>query len=493
MEQILTLSALLKALEKEGLLAQISDEPKEVSFSNVTYDSRKVTTGALFICKGNNFKEEYLFSAIKQKAACYVAEREYNVNIPGIIVNNVRKALAVIAREFYNHPGEKLKLIGITGTKGKTTTAYFIKSMLDAADKTPAGILSTIETYTGGKSAEAHLTTPESLELEGYFDDALKHGLKHLVMEVSSHAYKAERVYGLTFNIGLFLNLAKDHIGPQEHPDFEDYFACKLRLMCNSETAIIYRGTDRFKEIYATAKRYAKKVITYGEDESCDFYVTETKKEKPGFSFLLGTKEKKIPCRITMEGRFNILNALAAAAVGKTLGLSDEAIIGGMREVRVKGRMNLFEKEGRKVIVDYAHNLLSFNELFKSLRKDYPTHKIKVLCGCPGDKNKGRRSDIGTLCGQYADFVYLTEEDPGYEDPLTICNEMARYIHAYHDNYLIIPERTAAIEKAIGELKRDEILILAGKGEEDYQKREGRYDYYASDLAIAKRCLEAAD
>lgn len=489
METTVTLSRIREVLLQHKLLAGTPGCPDEMTFTALTYDSRTAAAGALFVCKGLNFKEEYLEAALNAGVECYLAEQRYYWDVPAIIVIDVRRALAVLAAEFCGHPADRLTLVGLTGTKGKTTTTYFIKNILDAWLPYRSAVLSTVEMYTGGEATEAHLTTPESLELQQCFADALAHSIGYLTMEVSSQAYKQQRVYGVPFTVGLFLNISEDHIGPLEHSDFEDYFNCKLQLMKNCRTAVVYRGTDRFDTVFATAKQHAETVLVYGEDSTCDLWVENIRKETRGFSFDACTKEGKRRFCIRMEGRFNITNALAAIAAARVLGIPEDAIARGIEDVSVQGRMNFYEKDGKTVIVDYAHNFLSFTELFRSLKQDFPGRPVKVLCGCPGHKNLKRRVDIGRLCGQYADFVYLTAEDPGFEDPAEICREMAGYIAESHERYTIIPDRTEAIETAIREMAAGDLLILAGKGEEDYQKVCGRYDFYESDIAIAKRCL----
>lgn len=489
MEYTLTLSRAKAVLRQHDLLLDAPRCPGELTFPTIAYDSRTVAPGGLFVCKGLNFKAEYLQKALAAGASCYVAEQSYDDTAPTLLVRDVRKALSVLAAEYYGHPADRLTLIGLTGTKGKTTTTYFIKNILDTALGHRTAVLSTVEMYTGGEAEEAHLTTPESLELQQCFADTLAHGIRHLTMEVSSQAYKQQRVYGVPFTAGLFLNLSEDHIGPLEHENFEDYFNCKLQLMKNCRIAVICRGTDRYEEIYAAAKTHAETVLVYGSDPDCDVWVEDIRKEQPGFSFTVCDRQSRRTFRITMEGRFNIENAVAAITTARALGIGDDAIAAGIEEVSVPGRMNVLQKDGRTVIVDYAHNFLSFTALFRSLKEDYPGAPIKVLCGCPGHKNQKRRVDIGRLCGRYADYVYLTAEDPGYEDPAEICREMAGYIAETHDRYIILPDRAAAVERAIAELAPGEILILAGKGEEDYQKVQGRYDFYESDLAIARRCL----
>ena len=244
MEYTLTLSRAKAVLRQHDLLLDAPRCPRELTFPAIAYDSRTVAPGGLFVCKGLNFKAEYLQKALAAGAACYVAEQSYDDTAPALLVRDVRKALSVLAAEYYGHPADRLTLIGLTGTKGKTTTTYFIKNILDTALGHRTAVLSTVEMYTGGESTEAHLTTPESLELQQCFADTLAHGITHLTMEVSSQAYKQQRVYGVPFTVGLFLNLSEDHIGPLEHESFEDYFQCKLQLMKNCKLAVICRARN---------------------------------------------------------------------------------------------------------------------------------------------------------------------------------------------------------------------------------------------------------
>ena len=487
------LKQLLKNLDYTLVQGSLNTE-----VTDIYYDSRKVTPGGLFVCIVGTQRDSHDYAAdVAAKGAAVLAIQhdlpaEVLAALPDVTVvkfESTRYAMALLSTAYFGRPALEMTMVGVTGTKGKTTTTYFIKNILDTALGHRTAVLSTVEMYTGGEAEEAHLTTPESLELQQCFADTLAHGIRHLTMEVSSQAYKQQRVYGVPFTAGLFLNLSEDHIGPLEHENFEDYFNCKLQLMKNCRIAVICRGTDRYEEIYAAAKTHAETVLVYGSDPDCDVWVEDIRKEQPGFSFTVCDRQSRRTFRITMEGRFNIENAVAAITTARALGIGDDAIAAGIEEVSVPGRMNVLQKDGRTVIVDYAHNFLSFTALFRSLRQDYPGAPIKVLCGCPGHKNQKRRVDIGHLCGEYADFVYLTAEDPGFEDPAEICREMAGYIEEYHRRYIILPDRAAAVERSIAELQDGEILILAGKGEEDYQKVQGRYDFYESDLAIARRCL----
>ena len=356
-----------------------------------------------------------------------------------------------------------------------------------------SAVLSTVEVDTGAEQHEAHLTTPESPDLQRYFAQTRDSGLPFLTMEVSSQAYKLDRVYGVDFDLGMFLNIGEDHIGPLEHTDFEDYFSCKLQLMEHCKIAVINRDMDHAQRVLERARAHAQQVITFGKSEGDsrdeNWTLTNIEKAEPGFAFTTLHNGRQESWRIGMAGRFNVENALAAIASARALGIDDDSIREGLLHNQVQGRMNLLEKDGVTVLVDYAHNYLSFQKLYESLKLDYPGRRIVVVVGCPGGKAYLRRRDIGTLSGQNADYMYLTAEDPQFEDVREICQEIASYLKPYNTPYEIIEDRAQAVEKAITTARPGDVIVLAAKGEEVYQKVRGEYVYYESDLAIAKRLL----
>ena len=419
------------------------------------------------------------------------------------MVSDIRKAMSLVSIAFYQKAYRNFRVVGLTGTKGKTTTTYFMKNILDAfCRRNPqlcaaqkSAVLSTVEMDTGIEHHEAHLTTPESPDLQRYFAQTRDSGLPFLTMEVSSQAYKLSRVYGMDFDIGMFLNIGEDHIGPLEHTDFEDYFSCKLQLMEHCRTAIINREMDHAQRVLEHARAHAQRVLTFGKLETADlddddcWILRDIQKEEQGFTFTTGHGLEQDSWRIRMAGRFNVENALAAILAAKALGVDDQSIREGLLQNEVQGRMNLFEKDGVTVLVDYAHNFLSFQKLYESLKADYPGQRIVVVVGCPGGKAQLRRRDIGTLSGQNADYLYLTAEDPQFEDVRSICEEIASFVKPYGTPYEIIEDRAQAVEKAITTAQKGDVIVLAAKGEEVYQKVRGEYVYYESDLAIAKRLL----
>ena len=267
-----------------------------------------------------------------------------------------------------------------------------------------SAVLSTVEVDTGAEQHEAHLTTPESPDLQRYFAQTRDSGLPFLTMEVSSQAYKLDRVYGVDFDLGMFLNIGEDHIGPLEHTDFEDYFSCKLQLMEHCKIAVINRDMDHAQRVLERARAHAQRVITFGKSEGDsrdeNWTLTNIEKAEPGFAFTTLHNGRQESWRIGMAGRFNVENALAAIASARALGIDDDSIREGLLHNQVQGRMNLLEKDGVTVLVDYAHNYLSFQKLYESLKLDYPGRRIVVVVGCPGGKaylrRRGHRHPLGT-------------------------------------------------------------------------------------------------
>ena len=506
MNDSISIKQAVELLEQDGLLVGYDCPPQllEHRFSHLSYSSADVTPDTFFICKGAAFKEEYLRDAIAKGAGVYLAQSLYEgVDCPHILVSDIRKAMSLVSIAFYQKAYRNFRVVGLTGTKGKTTTTYFMKNILDAfCRRNPplcaaqkSAVLSTVEVDTGIEHHEAHLTTPESPDLQRYFAQTRDSGLPFLTMEVSSQAYKLSRVYGMDFDIGMFLNIGEDHIGPLEHTDFEDYFSCKLQLMEHCRTAIVNREMDHAQRVLEHARAHAQRVLTFGKLETADlddddcWILRDIQKEEQGFTFTTSHGLAQDSWRIRMAGRFKVENALAAILAAKALGVDDQSIREGLLQNEVQGRMNLFEKDGVTVLVDYAHNFLSFQKLYESLKADYPGQRIVVVVGCPGGKAQLRRRDIGTLSGQNADYLYLTAEDPQFEDVRSICEEIASFVKPYGTPYEIIEDRAQAVEKAITTAQKGDVIVLAAKGEEVYQKVRGEYVYYESDLAIAKRLL----
>lgn len=496
--RLYSVSAYADVLDEEGLLvsASIFDETEVVL--DITYNSKECREGTLFACKGAAFKKEYLDEAVSRGISCYVAEKEFETQKPvnHIIVNDIRKAMALIADLHFDKAYEKLNLIGVTGTKGKSTTAYYIKyildEMLEREMKKPSGIVSSIDTYDGVIFKESHLTTPEAFELHRHFDNAAKSGLSFFEMEVSSQALKYDRVLGVKFDAGVFLNISEDHISPVEHSDFEDYFGAKLKLFSQSEVSFVNLSSDFSERVLERAKADCKKVVTFGYSESADFYGHDVKKIDGFTHFKVKHNGEEAEYILEMPGLFNVENALAAIAVCNHFGIPTEIIKEGLRKARSSGRMEVSSsKDGSVVvIVDYAHNKLSFEALYKSTLEEYKGREIITVFGCPGGKAYNRRVELGFLAGKYSNRVYLTAEDPGYEEIHDISLQIKENIKNNNCEVFLVDDRGEAIKRAVLEAKPNSVILITGKGNETRQKIKSEYVPCLTDTDYAKEALQ---
>ncbi|MGT2926831.1 UDP-N-acetylmuramoyl-L-alanyl-D-glutamate--L-lysine ligase [Streptococcus cuniculipharyngis] len=482
---MITLKRLLDILKEDNNFREIMsddgyfwDWKQDFSFQRLSYDSRQVDEQTLFFIKGLNFKKEFLEQAVLAGLPFYVAEQDYEVGIPAILVNDVKRALSLIAMAFYHHPQKKLKLLAFTGTKGKTTAAYLAFSILSQQHQ--VAMLSTMNTTLDGKTFfKSSLSTPESLDLFAMMAQAVDNGMTHLIMEVSSQAYLVNRVYGLTFDVGVFLNISPDHIGPIEHPTFEDYFYHKRLLLDHSKAVIINSQMNHFDLLKEQVK-----------DIPHDFYGNNSDnriQNSQAFSFdVTGKLAGTYDCQLL--GDFNQENALAAGLACLRLGASLADIQTGIAKTRVPGRMEvLTQKNGAKVFVDYAHNQDSLEKLIGVVQK-HQTGQLILVLGAPGNKGESRRADFGQVINAYPDLkVILTEDDPNFEDPAAICQEIANHINR---QVTIMIKREEAIQTALSLTKQaEDAVIIAGKGADAFQIVQGQRTDYAGDVLIAQKYL----
>ncbi len=494
--QYCKLSQYLDMLTSVGVNVTCNTSDTDITIRSMTYDNREATDGTFFICKGVHFKKEYLLSAVEKGAVAYISEVDYQIDGCAFVkTDNIRVAMAHLGKMYYNSCCDDLCLIGITGTKGKSTTTYYIKSILDGAFDRRCGVLSSIENYDGVINEESHLTTPESLMLHRHFHNACESGITNMVMEVSSQALKYDRVLGVNFDIACFNNIGTDHISDVEHKDFDDYFESKLKIFDSCKTAVINSSTDRFDTVLARAKSKNCEVITYGYNENDDVYCYDVQKKNGGIEFCVRTADLDEKFKISMSGLFNVQNALCAIAVCRCIGVDVESIRSGLCDARVPGRMELYESaDGHvTVVVDYAHNKMSYEALYNSIRIEYPGKSIITVFGCPGKKAYLRRKDLGEASGENSDLVIITEEDPGEEDVESICAEIAEYVEDKHCPYKIITDRGEAIRQSILESDGDRVIIIAGKGAETRQKRGVLYIDTPSDVDYTIQYLKEYD
>lgn len=462
-------------------------DKKDSKITDITYNSKACKQGSAFFVKGVNFKSEYVEDAINNGATLVIAEKEYETLSAGlIVVKNIRRAMVVIAEEFFDRAHQKMNIIGLTGTKGKTTTATYIHNILNEYVGRRTALLSTIETYTGTRTEESHLSTPEAIELQRYIKEAKDNELKFVTMEVSSQSYKTDRILDMKFNIGLFLNISEDHISPSEHPNFIDYLNSKLEFIKNCEKVVINYETDYLESVIDSAKE-ANKIVTYGSvdvQDKVDYCYTNLRRENGKLVFDVINNSKIETYSTKMMGNFNAGNATAAIVVAKLLDIPEECIKEGIAKTTVSGRMNIFEKDNKTIIVDYAHNKLSFEKFFEAVKETYNKSNIIAVFGAPGGKAYGRRKDMSQEASKYCSKIYLTTDDPQFENVKDICNELASFIEC---NYEIILDRTETIEKAFNDMNEGDVLCLLAKGEDKYQQVRGKFEEYESDIGIAKR------
>ena len=459
----------------------------------VSYSSRDVVPGTLFLCKGAHFKPDYLADAARRGAFAYVSESPYpQPDLPCVLVKDIRKVLAPLAVKYYNDPSRRLKVVGVTGTKGKSSTAYYLKYILDqylAPRGQTCGVISSIDTWDGVERFESHLTTPEPLELQRHFAHALASGMEYLVMEVSSQALKYHRTLGVRFAAAAYLNIGTDHISPIEHPDFDDYFQSKLKIFAQAELSCVNLDCEHGAEALAAAQAACGRVLTFSRrDPAAEVYGHDVHKWGNDILFQAEAGELTGEYRLTMPGLFNVDNALAAIALCLGLGIPREAVQAGLAKARVPGRMEVYSNAGGDVtaIVDYAHNRMSFETLFRSVKQEYPGRRIVTVFGCPGKKAFDRRRDLGEVSGANSDLVVLTEEDSGEEDTVSICREIASHVACA---CRIEPNRGEAIRQAVLSCREPSVILITGKGAETRQKRGLEYIDTPSDVEYVQTFL----
>lgn len=492
----------LQLLQRKGLLKQpISGGDLSRRVLLVSCDSRAVAKDTLFICKGAHFQVSYLQAAADRGAFAYLSEQRYpEVNLPCVLVTDIRETMALLADYYYEHPSSKLNVVGITGTKGKSSTTYYLKYIFDeylsASRKPESGVVSSIDTYDGVERFESHLTTPEPLDLQRHFHNAVSSGIEYLSMEVSSQALKYGRVRDVEFAATLFLNIGMDHISPIEHPDFEDYFSAKLKIFSQGAVACVNLDSEHAERVVEAARKSSPRVITFSDkDATATVYASQVRKSGNDILFRVKTPRYSREFRLTMPGLFNVQNALAALAVCEGLGIPEQYAYAGLMKARVPGRMEIYTNANEQVIciVDYAHNRLSFEKLFQSVSEEYPGRRIVTVFGCPGKKAFDRRRDLGEISGRYSDLVIITEEDAGEEPVLDICRDIAQWVEREGCDYSIEPDRGEAIRQAIMGCEAPSILLITGKGAETRQKRGTEYIDCPSDVEYTHTYLQEYD
>ena len=450
----------------------------ELDIKNITSDSREVQKGDMFVAiKGfETDGHQYIGKAIENGADVVLINEDMAKeliktipeNVTIITVPDTRIALSKCACNFYGNPSQKVKLVGVTGTKGKTTTTFMIKKILEE-EGIKTGLVGTIASYSGSKKLEdSDRTTPDSLKLQKLFAQMYEDGCQVIVMEVSSQSLKLHRVDGCDFDIGVFTNFSEDHISPKEHPDMEDYFNSKLKLFSMCKCGFV--NADDINTIRVPELAKSCDIKTYGIDNEADLLAKDITITNSYVDFKIKLNGKNERIKTYIPGRFSVYNSLAAICVTSLLGAKIENIKKALEEVRVPGRSELVDnKLGLTIMIDYAHSPKSLQSILQAV-KSYTRGRVISVFGCGGDRDSAKRPQMGEISGQIADYTIITSDNPRTEDPEKIVKQIEEGIKKTNGKYECIVDRTEAIKKAIKMANKLDIIVLAGKGHETYQE-----------------------
>jgi UDP-N-acetylmuramoyl-L-alanyl-D-glutamate--2,6-diaminopimelate ligase len=479
----------------QGMNIEDFDGDMTCEIGSIVYDSRKVCQGSLFVCVEGFVTDghQYIVQAISQGVAAILLQKPVEgLTVPWVRVADTRRGLASVSDRFFGHPSGRLDLIGLTGTKGKTTATFMTRAILAQAGR-KTGLIGTIASVIGGEMTCASRTTPESCDLQALLDQMVSRGMDSCVMEVSSQGLMLDRVYGCEFATGVFTNLYHDHIGPHEHASMEEYLTAKLMLFRQCRNAVLNRDIDCYEKVRAAVKGLC---LTYGLSPEADIravnLVREVSRQRIGTRFTLQSPWYEGDVFVGMPGRFNIYNALAAISCAGLAGAPLAAVREGLAEVSVPGRVQPIPTfRPFQVIVDYAHNAVSLENLLETLR-EYVTGRLIVIFGNGGDRARSRRFEMGDVAGRMSDLTVITSDNPRTEDPLAIIEDIITGIKPTGGRYKVIPDRREAIFKTIREAIDGDMIVIAGKGHENYQIFRDRTIHF-DDAEVAAEALSALE
>lgn len=472
----MVLAALLEKLEYE-----LVSGSEDMQIENVVYDSRKVTEGSLFICIEGGTADGHTFipDVVKKGAKALIVTKDVSGLLPAdadvtvVRVKDSRYALAFVSAAYFGHPAEKLKVIGITGTKGKTTTTYLVKSILEHAGH-KVGLVGTIEAIIGQEHIPANNTTPESYVLQEYFAKMVEAGCDTVVMEVSSQGLMLHRTQGFVFDYGIFTNIEPDHIGPLEHKDFADYMHCKGLLFKQCRVGIVNCDDAHYQDVI---RDHTCQIETFGFSENADYRAQDLKLiSGAGFLGIDFKARGKVNLDIELHapGRFSVYNALCAIAICNHFGVTADEVKEALLQAHVKGRIELVKvSDDFTLMIDYAHNAMALESLLTTLR-EYKPKRLVCLFGCGGNRSKLRRYEMGEVSGKLADLTVITSDNPRNEEPQAIIDDIKVGISKTDGKYVEIIDRKEAIAYVIRHGQPGDVIVLAGKGHEDYQEIKGK-------------------
>lgn len=466
---------LAELLEKTEYEVRQGSTDQEVK--GLAYDSRKVSEGFAFACISGSMQDghDFIPEVVKKGAKVLVVQKEVEApeDVTVIRVKNTRLTLAIMSAAWFDYPAEKLKTIGITGTKGKTTTSYMIKSILEQGG-IKTGLIGTIEVIIGDRRQDAKNTTPESYDIQEFFAKMAEAGLSAVVMEVSSQGLKLDRVAGIQFDYGVFTNLEPDHIGENEHKDFAEYMYCKSLLFKQCKVGLFNVDSEH---VPGVLEGHTCSVETFGFGADADLRAEQMElvhePGKIGVRYHVGGV-MDFDVDINVPGRFSVYNSLAAIAVCRHFAVTVPDIKKALADVAVKGRIEIVPVSSHyTLMIDYAHNAMALESLLTTLR-EYEPKRLICLFGCGGNRAKARRYEMGEVSARLADFTVVTSDNPRFEQPIAIINDILVGVKKIGGKYVAIPDRKEAIAYCMANAKEGDVVVLAGKGHEDYQEIKGK-------------------
>ena len=465
---------------------------QDIEIQNICADSRKVQPGDLFICTPGLHMDAHDFApqAVERGAVALLVDHPLKIDVPQAVVENVRLAQSYVAAKFHGNPAEKMHMIGITGTKGKTTTSFLLKSILEEAGK-KVGLIGTVCSMIGDEVLPSKLTTPDPLDTQQLLAEMAAAGVEYVIMEVSAHALALDRLAGIRFDVGAFSNFSQDHLDFFE--DMDAYFACKMRFFDPAMTdKIVYNVDD--DHIARGVAELGRPALRVGIREGSDVYANDIEISERGSNFLMTWhKHFRVSIALKLAGIFNVYNSLLAAGVCISLGIDPEAIRRGLEDVRaVPGRIELLETgTPYRVILDYAHSPDSLENILKAVRETTKGRMI-ALFGCGGNRDRAKRPLMGEIAGELADYCILTSDNPRNEDPMEILSAIEEGIRGTGCEYVVIENRREAIRYALEFAQPSDVVVLAGKGHETYQEIKGVRHPFNEKIVVAELLKEIA-
>ncbi len=455
----------MRLLELVNNVDIIRNDVGDIDVTEIVYDSRKVTPGCVFVAISGVGTDAHKFvqDALSKGAKCAVVEKDGYPN--SVLVKDTRKALAIMCGNFYGNPSKSFKLIGVTGTNGKTTSTYLIKHILEACGY-KVGLIGTIQNMVGDRVMETSYTTPEPLQLQQLFKIFAEENVDYAVMEVSSHSLAQERVAGLEFEVSIFTNLTQDHL--DYHKTMDNYMLAKAKLFSVSKTGVFNIDDKYAEEIMKTVT--CKKITYSATDSKADYYSVGAEFEPTGVKYHMCSPCGEYQVKINIPGKFTVYNSLGVIAACSQLGVSAEKIVSSISEsAGVKGRVEVVPTKGDyTVLIDYAHTPDAIENVLSTVR-EVSKGRVVVLFGCGGDRDRTKRPKMGRAAFSLADFCIVTSDNPRSEDPDAIIKDIMEGVKDMDTPYTVISNRKEAIEYAIKNAKKDDIIVLAGKGHETYQ------------------------